>query len=281
MTTVVGPDGDLVEVVIVPPANADVLELAFDAHIASGTVAVEAVVDGKLLIVIDPPGTTRSAPVSLAVSTAASSPDVRVSATAEDGTTMRVAVLSAGGPGNALGLVQHAPAPERVPEPATGPTTAPGRPAEPVVQSERAVVVPAADVLAAPEPTATPEPAAPGRAASPAPTSASEEPPPTSASEEPPAASDPDPAGALPPAPAAPGLESVAPTAALVVAAPASVEAAPAEVVREPLETARRFPVPIALSIALGLYLLVQHRIDARDPKLAAAPLHDEMLGFS
>ena len=39
---------------------------------------------------------------------------------------------------------------------------------------------------------------------------------------------------------------------------------------RRSVKTAQQFPIPTGLSIALGLFLLVQSRVDKRDPRLAA-----------
>jgi hypothetical protein len=49
---------------------------------------------------------------------------------------------------------------------------------------------------------------------------------------------------------------------------------------RRSVDAARRFPIPTGLAVAVGIYLLVQGRVDKRDPRLAASPRDDELLGF-
>ncbi len=59
--------------------------------------------------------------------------------------------------------------------------------------------------------------------------------------------------------------------------------AGPAEVDlgQEALRTAGRFWFPLAIAAALIAFVTLQWFVDRRDPKLAAAPLADEILGFS
>jgi len=45
-------------------------------------------------------------------------------------------------------------------------------------------------------------------------------------------------------------------------------------------ESARRFTFPIGLATLVVLFLLAQHWVDARDPKLALAPLDDDLRSF-
>lgn len=49
---------------------------------------------------------------------------------------------------------------------------------------------------------------------------------------------------------------------------------------RRSVQAAREFPIPTGLTIAVAVFLLVQGRFDRRDPRLAAAPADDELLGF-
>lgn len=49
---------------------------------------------------------------------------------------------------------------------------------------------------------------------------------------------------------------------------------------RRSVDAARRFPVPTGLAVAVGVFLLVQGRVDRRDPRLAATPGHDEVMSF-
>lgn len=46
------------------------------------------------------------------------------------------------------------------------------------------------------------------------------------------------------------------------------------------LEMAGRFAFPLALSLVVAVFLVVQHWMDRRDPKLASAPIDEEMLAF-
>jgi hypothetical protein len=53
------------------------------------------------------------------------------------------------------------------------------------------------------------------------------------------------------------------------------------DIIRAVGTAARHSAFPIALLVAMGLFLLLQDRIDRRDPKLALAPLHaDPKLDF-
>ncbi|HSH62109.1 MAG TPA: hypothetical protein VK988_21165, partial [Acidimicrobiales bacterium] len=47
------------------------------------------------------------------------------------------------------------------------------------------------------------------------------------------------------------------------------------------VRTAGRFWFPLAIAAALIAFVTLQWFVDRRDPKLAAAPLADEILGFS
>ncbi|MDQ4145356.1 MAG: hypothetical protein M3198_16765 [Actinomycetota bacterium] len=46
------------------------------------------------------------------------------------------------------------------------------------------------------------------------------------------------------------------------------------------LEAAKDFAFPLALTLLVGIYVAVQHRIDRRDPKLVLAPVDHEYLSF-
>jgi hypothetical protein len=59
---------------------------------------------------------------------------------------------------------------------------------------------------------------------------------------------------------------------------PVAVLGTPLAVVRAVGRAAEPFAFPIALVAAVAAFLVVQGRIDRRDPKLAAPP--DEQLGF-
>lgn len=80
-----------------------------------------------------------------------------------------------------------------------------------------------------------------------------------------------------PPAPpAAGGVETVSPDAR-----PVSTSRGATNPVREALDAARRFSLPLSLVALVVAFLVVQSRVDRRDPKLAAAPITDDLLGFS
>ncbi len=50
--------------------------------------------------------------------------------------------------------------------------------------------------------------------------------------------------------------------------------------VREVIRTAARFSLPLGLTAAVIVFLSVQALVDRRDPKLAVAPIEDEVFGF-
>lgn len=117
-------------------------------------------------------------------------------------------------------------------------------------------------------------PSRPAPAAPPAPSSATAQGVPSSPSASPPTAI----GGAAP---------SVPPPGAVPAATVAGSEIArrpgPGEVDlgQEALRTAGRFWFPLAIAAALIAFVTLQWFVDRRDPKLAAAPLADEILGFS
>ncbi|MDQ3956504.1 MAG: hypothetical protein M3285_13250 [Actinomycetota bacterium] len=49
---------------------------------------------------------------------------------------------------------------------------------------------------------------------------------------------------------------------------------------RAAVEALKKFAFPLLMTLAVGAFLLVQSRIDRRDPKLAFAPVDYDMLGF-
>ena len=49
---------------------------------------------------------------------------------------------------------------------------------------------------------------------------------------------------------------------------------------RAALDAVKKFAFPLLMTLAVGAFLLVQSRIDKRDPKLAFAPVDYDMLGF-
>ncbi len=53
------------------------------------------------------------------------------------------------------------------------------------------------------------------------------------------------------------------------------------DLTQEALNTAGRFWFPLVIAAALLAFVLIQWMIDRREPKLAASPLSDELLGFS
>jgi hypothetical protein len=63
------------------------------------------------------------------------------------------------------------------------------------------------------------------------------------------------------------------------VAAPVGFE----EFVQEALEAARQFAFPLVLTLLVGAYLMLQSRVDKRDPKLAMASVdpEEDLLSFS
>lgn len=52
------------------------------------------------------------------------------------------------------------------------------------------------------------------------------------------------------------------------------------ELGRIAVESARKLAFPLGLAVLVGLFLLVQSRLDRRDPKLTMAPVEAETLGF-
>lgn len=85
------------------------------------------------------------------------------------------------------------------------------------------------------------------------------------------------------PAPApAPTAASARPASAPSPNGPsgAAVDTAQVDLDREAVRTARRFALPLGLSASLIAFLAVQARVDRRDPKLAMAPVEDEVFGF-
>lgn len=56
-----------------------------------------------------------------------------------------------------------------------------------------------------------------------------------------------------------------------------------ADAIREAIEAAKAFAFPIALTILVGGFMLIQNRVDKKDPKLALAAVDtaDELLSFS
>lgn len=53
------------------------------------------------------------------------------------------------------------------------------------------------------------------------------------------------------------------------------------DLTREAFRTAGQFWFPLAIAAALVAFVIVQWVVDQREPKLAASPLTDELLGFS
>lgn len=49
---------------------------------------------------------------------------------------------------------------------------------------------------------------------------------------------------------------------------------------RAALDAAKKFAFPLLMTLAVGAFLLVQSRVDRRDPKLALAPIDHDMLAF-
>lgn len=49
---------------------------------------------------------------------------------------------------------------------------------------------------------------------------------------------------------------------------------------RAAVEAVKKFAFPLLMTLAVGAFLLIQSRIDKRDPKLALAPVDFDMLGF-
>ena len=47
-----------------------------------------------------------------------------------------------------------------------------------------------------------------------------------------------------------------------------------------PLDAVKKFAFPLLMTLVVGAFLLIQSRIDRRDPKLALAPLDHDMLAF-
>lgn len=47
-----------------------------------------------------------------------------------------------------------------------------------------------------------------------------------------------------------------------------------------PAEIAKRFAFPIVMTLLAGIFLVIQHRIDRRDPKFVLAPVEHEYLSF-
>ena len=89
----------------------------------------------------------------------------------------------------------------------------------------------------------------------------------------------PDPAVFTPPGPSATAL----PVLASQPAQPPSAEAGPTPPPDEGgglVDTAGRFSLPLGLTAALIAFLAVQALVDRRDPKLAVAPMDDEVFGF-
>lgn len=83
--------------------------------------------------------------------------------------------------------------------------------------------------------------------------------------------------GALGPAPTdPPDNPPVAPST------PASAErSGPGEGIAESaLEAAKTFAFPLFMTLLVGIYLIIQHRVDRRDPKFVLAPLEQELLSF-
>jgi hypothetical protein len=84
------------------------------------------------------------------------------------------------------------------------------------------------------------------------------------------------------------GTSGTQPLSALEVAAAASSNAGdttPVAQASDPFDNgftdaARRFAFPLVLSALVALYLFFQNRVDARDPKLALAPLDTEIILF-
>ncbi len=46
------------------------------------------------------------------------------------------------------------------------------------------------------------------------------------------------------------------------------------------IEAVKDFAFPLILSVLVGIYVLVQHRVDRRDPKFVLAPVEHEFLSF-
>lgn len=63
---------------------------------------------------------------------------------------------------------------------------------------------------------------------------------------------------------------------ALIASVASATDAKPTTIPEFVLETATRFGIPIGLAIVVLGFLVIQGRIDGRDPKLAAAPLASE-----
>lgn len=80
---------------------------------------------------------------------------------------------------------------------------------------------------------------------------------------------------------AAAGTTSLSPAAARRTSAPAP--ALSLRLRRAVVETARQLSFPIGLALAIVVFLLVQHRLDRRDPRVVSSGIvaDDELLGFS
>ena len=46
------------------------------------------------------------------------------------------------------------------------------------------------------------------------------------------------------------------------------------------IETAKKFTFPLAMTLAAAIFMVIQHRIDRRDPKFTLAPVEHEYLSF-
>jgi hypothetical protein len=87
------------------------------------------------------------------------------------------------------------------------------------------------------------------------------------------------PSGEAPASAASPDKVTAGDTAAaerLTVSPPAVRDAGPSALA----EVARTLAFPLALTVLIALFLLAQHRVDRRAPKLALAPVEPDVVGF-
>ena len=84
---------------------------------------------------------------------------------------------------------------------------------------------------------------------------------------------------ALGPSPIDPPSNLLLPSALRIVAA--DDPAGPEESVGESaLEAAKTFAFPLIMTLLVGIFVVVQHRVDRRDPKFVLAPVEHELLSF-
>ncbi|MDQ3987562.1 MAG: hypothetical protein M3280_13835 [Actinomycetota bacterium] len=70
------------------------------------------------------------------------------------------------------------------------------------------------------------------------------------------------------------------PVAPIAPAASASQSTERQDFAEAAIEAARKFAFPLLLTIIVGLFLAAQNRLDRKDPKLALAPLDQDLLSF-